>query len=61
MDENELHVCGKVYVAVDHPIDDVECIGCDLYDRNACFLDEVKCMPDERKDNRNVIFVEKQQ
>lgn len=59
MDCEELTIRGRVYIEVDHPIEDDECIGCDLYERGACLWEEVKCMPDERKDNRNVIFVEK--
>ena len=59
MSDNELELDGKTYVAVDHPESDVECIGCDLYDKRGCFEDEVNCMPDERSDGRNVIFVEK--
>lgn len=46
------------YKAVDHPISDKECIGCDLYGKHACFKVGVDCMPSERADGRNVIFVE---
>ena len=57
--ENEFEFYGKVYVAKDHPEDDIHCVGCDLYPN--CFSEVAKCTPDERLDFKNVIFVEKQQ
>lgn len=58
--DDEIEMDGKTYTAVDHPESDVECIGCDLYDKHACFREGVNCIPDERSDGRNVIFVAKQ-
>ena len=55
-----IEIDGIKYKAVDHPISDNECIGCDLYIKKGCFKVGVNCMPDERIDGRNVIFVEVQ-
>lgn len=54
-----IEVDGIKYQAIDHPINDNECIGCDLYEKRGCFKIGVDCMPSERVDGRNVIFVEK--
>ncbi|MGL4756259.1 MAG: hypothetical protein ACRCXB_28230 [Aeromonadaceae bacterium] len=55
-----IEIEGVKYKAVDHSIKDNECIGCSLRGKDACFSDDVPCMPEERGDGRNVIFVEVQ-
>ena len=62
MNENEFELDGKVYSAVSVADDDWTCIGCQLGDKYGCFApDYVKCMNDDRKDGKNVIFTDKPQ
>ena len=64
MDENEFEFDGKVYVAIEN--NSSKCDGCALdaeTDVGYC-LDinqEHPCLAMDRKDRRNVIFLEKQQ
>lgn len=61
MNENKFKHYGKVYVAKQVDNEDWTCNGCDLGDKHGCFApDLVKCLNEDRTDNRNVIFVEKQ-
>ena len=62
MNENEFEYKGVTYVAVDATRDEdglICCDGCAMsgVDVRDCFT--VKCSSFDRKDNRNVIFVEK--
>ena len=62
--EDEIERDGKVYVAVDvHDDDDgfdCQCHGCVFIACSFRECDSIKCCGYERKDGRNVIFVEKQ-
>lgn len=64
MDENEFEFIGKAYIAVVN--DTMKCDGCALVgetETGYC-LDEHSehpCVAGERKDRRNVIYIEKQQ
>lgn len=57
MNENEFELDGKVYVAVG--VTHESCHGCAVYHK-FCSLAPM-CIQEKRKDNRNVIFVEKPQ
>ena len=57
MNENEFELDGKVYVATEYRDESISCIAqCAL----SGICDDVRCLPYERTDGRNVIFVEKQ-
>lgn len=59
MNENEFELDGKFYVAVD--VDHDSCGKCSLR-AHPCYLTNFPhCASNDRKDKRNVIFVEKQQ
>ena len=61
MDENEFEIAGVRYMAVDCP-PVRPCDRCDLFIDGKCMNStEFNCFSDFRNDNRNVIFVEKQQ
>ena len=58
MNENEFELDGKVYVSVD--VDHDSCCKCALR-VHPCYLTNFPhCTPNDRKDKRNVIFVERQ-
>jgi hypothetical protein len=59
IDENEFEDEGKTYVAKDAGVD-LSCDGCALDHPAACFHSKrPKCTGTFRKDQRNVIFIEK--
>lgn len=62
VNEDEIEREGNIYIAVDVHDDDFDCqchgcvfIACSFYE-----CDSIKCCGYQRKDGRNVIFVEKQ-
>lgn len=55
MNENEFEYNGKMYVAERG----VDCTTCAMDAEDTCYA-APQCTPAERKDNRDVIFVEKQ-
>ena len=60
--EDEIERDGNVYVAIDAGDDDFDCQchGCAFLAYSFHECDSIKCCGYERKDGRNVIFVEKQ-
>lgn len=59
MNENEFELDGKVYVAV--VADGKSCSGCALKFRPCYSTEYPYCIGSDRKDGRDVIFVEKPQ
>lgn len=53
VDENKIEINGKVYIPVE------PCIKCHFYDSDiGCMIPEAGCTPEERKDEKDVIWIE---
>ena len=58
--EDEIERDGNVYIAVDRHIGERSCCRCAFVVHSFSACNAIKCCDFQRKDGRNVIFVEKQ-